>query len=446
MESQSVPDPFASHDEPRTFIKPNPGARTSAIHRSEPLRDASPSEPGTTAVGLNPLVTLANRLLLAVPTLRATRHVADPVALRNQLAQSVREFAAQAATAGIAPERVMAARYVVCTMLDEAAAQTPWGGSGAWAQNSLLTMFHNEAWGGEKVFQLMARLAENTADNRDLLELIYAALALGFQGRYRALENGVAQLEAVCDKLAQIVRQQRGDPPAALAQHWKGEAVQRLAGLSWLPLATTGAVVAVLLVALHLALSGSLSNQSDPLFAAIQGLRLAPPVVAVREAAPVPRLAQFLQADIKAGLVTVRDEVDRSVVTLRGDGLFAPASAALTPEREPLMERIADALALAGGQVLVTGHTDSSPIRSARFPSNWHLSQERASSVRNLLVARKVPAERVTSEGRADSEPVAGNDSAANRALNRRVEITLIALRGPVGARPARAASAPSGK
>ena len=142
----------------------------------------------------------------------------------------------------------------------------------------------------------------------------------------------------------------------------------------------------------------------------------------------------------------MRDEVDRSVVTLRGDGLFEPASAALTPEREPLMERIADALALVGGQVLVTGHTDSSPIRSARFPSNWHLSQERASSVRKLLVARKVPAERVTAEGRADIESVAGNDSAANRALNRRVEITLMALRGPVGARPARAASAPSGK
>ena len=54
----------------------------------------------------------------------------------------------------------MAARYVLCTMIDEAAADTPWGGSGVWGRHSLLAMFHNETEGGEKVFQLMARLAE----------------------------------------------------------------------------------------------------------------------------------------------------------------------------------------------------------------------------------------------------------------------------------------------
>jgi type VI secretion system protein ImpK len=142
--------------------------------------------------------------------------------------------------------------------------------------------------------------------------------------------------------------------------------------------------------------------------------------------APKPRLAQFLQSDVKAGNVAVRDEVDRSVVTLRGDGLFAPASASLMPEREALMGRIADALTQIGGIVLVTGHTDSQPIRTARFPSNWHLSEERAKTVRDLLIARKVDPARVRAEGRADGEPLVANDTPANRALNRRVEITLL--------------------
>ena len=106
--------------------------------------------------------------------------MSDPAALRNSLAQGVRNFVAQAASAGIAPERVMAARYVLCTMIDEAAADTPWGGSGVWARNSLLTMFHNEASGGEKVFQLMARLAEKPDANRDLLPTP-AALPLGVE-------------------------------------------------------------------------------------------------------------------------------------------------------------------------------------------------------------------------------------------------------------------------
>ena len=394
MDPSGITDPFAQFDEPRTFIKPNPGGRTGPPRAPESPRDSGP-DPSAPDTGLNPLVALANRLLLAVTQLRTTRHVSDPAALRNSLAQGVRNFVAQAASAGIAPERVMAARYVLCTMIDEAAADTPWGGSGVWARNSLLTMFHNEASGGEKVFQLMARLAEKPDANRDLLELIYAALVLGFEGRYRVIDNGRAQLEAVRDKLAQILRQQRGDHAPALAQHWQGQAVKRSAALSWLPLAAVAAVAALILVALHLILSISLSDASDPVFTRIQGLRLPPPVSAVAQAAPKPRLAQFLQSDIKAGLVAVRDEVDRSVVTIRGDGLFAPASATLVPEREELMGRIGDALALAGGQVLVTGHTDNTPMRSARFPSNWHLSEERARTVRDLLIARKVPAERI---------------------------------------------------
>ena len=440
MEPSGISDPFAQLDEQRTFIKPNPGGRASALRASEPISDPA-ADIGVPDTGLNPLVSLANRLLLVVTQIRATRHVVDPVGLRNALAQGVRDFVAQAASAGIASERVMAARYVLCTMVDEAAADTPWGGSGVWAGNSLLAMFHNETWGGEKVFQLMARLAEKPDANRDLLELIYAALVLGFEGRYRVIDNGRAQLEAVRDKLAQILRQQRGDHSPALAQHWQGQTARRRVALSWLPLAAVTALAAVVLVAVHVGLSTSLSDKSDPVFGQIQGLRLPPPVVTMAQAAPKPRLAQFMAPDIKAGLVAVRDEVDRSVVTIRGDGLFAPASATLIPEREALMGRIADALALVGGQVLVTGHTDSSPMRSARFPSNWHLSEERAATVRNLLIARKVPAERIQAEGRADSEPLVANDTAANRTLNRRVEVTLMVGRGAAAA--ITAASAP---
>lgn len=430
MEPSAINDPFAQLDEQqRTFIKPNPGGRPGARSleggtntgefTTAPELAAAPDQ------GLNPLVALANKLLLAVPQLRSTRHVDDPAALRNALAQGIRDFATQAAQQGIAPERVMAARYVLCTMLDEAAADTPWGGSGVWARHSLLAMFHNETWGGEKVFQLMARLAEKPEANRDLLELIYCALTLGFEGRYRVIDNGRAQLEAVRDKLAQILKQQRGDYPHALAQHWQGQPVTRKRAYSWLPLAATAALAALVLTGVYLGLALSLGGQSDPVYGQIQSLRLMPPVVAQAQPAPKPRLAQFLQADIRAGLVAVRDEIDRSVVTIRGDGAFAPGSATLLPEREALMQRIADALAQVSGAVLVTGHTDSQPIRSARFPSNWHLSEERARTVRDLLVERKVAADRITAEGRADGEPVVPNDTAGNRALNRRVEVTL---------------------
>jgi type VI secretion system protein ImpK len=280
----------------------------------------------------------------------------------------------------------------------------------------------------------MARLAEDPAQNRDVLELIYAALALGFEGRYRILDNGAAQLEAVRDRLAQILRQQRSDPPKALAQHWQVPPRQQRHGLGGLPLLLSACAAAVGLLVLHLGLAVALGRQSDVVFAQIQNLRLvpaqglaAPPqVLRPPTAAAQPRLAQFLAADIQAGWVAVRDEVDRSVVTIRGDGLFDPGSSSLAAQREALMARIGDALAQLPGQVLVTGHTDSQPIRSARFPSNWHLSEARAGVVRDVLIGRKVSAERIRAEGRADAEPLAANDTPPNRALNRRVEITLM--------------------
>jgi type VI secretion system protein ImpK len=447
MDPNPMDDPFSAIDGQRTFVKPAPGGWPGARQASPEARVA-PAEPDAAGVdhGLTPLLELANRLLLLVPQLRQTRHVADVATLRSALAQGVRDFQTAAQERGIAPERVMAARYILCTMLDEAAADTPWGGGGVWGRHSLLAEFHNEASGGEKVFQLMARLAEKPDANRDLLELIYAAIALGFEGRYRVIDNGRAQLEGVRAKLAQLIRQQRGPYAAVLAQHWQGEPVAEGKALTWLPLALTAAVALLVLGGVYAWLALGLAAQADPVYTRIQGLRLAPPVAAVAQPAAQPRLAVALQADIRAGLVAVRDEVDRSVVTLRGDGLFAPASATLMSEREALLHRVADALVRVGGEVLVTGHTDNTPMRTVRFPSNWHLSEERARSVRELIVAAGVPAERVRAEGRADGEPVAANDTPANRALNRRVEITLLAVTAQA-ARPAQssglAASAP---
>ena len=426
-------DPFASIDTGRTFVMPNPGAPTPGpaagfappLHRGADVV-ADLAAPDT---GLNPLVALANPLLALVPQIRSTSHLADPGALKEQMATGLRDFEAKARAAGMASERVLAARYILCSLLDEAAAGTPWGGSGQWARHNLLVSFHNEAYGGEKVFQLMAKLAEDVPANRDLLELIYAVLTLGFEGRFKVVDGGKAQLEAVRERLAGMLKPARGDYSPALAQHWQGAPQARRLMLSWLPLWVTAAVVSLLLLATYFGLNFGLSGHSDPVFGSIQALRLAPPVPPNPQPAAKPRLAQYLQADIRSGILTVRDEVDRSVVTLRGDGLFEAGSAALSERSEAILTRVAQSLSKVAGQVLITGHTDNQPIRTMRFPSNWHLSQERADVVKDLLQRQGVAANRLRSEGRADGEPVVDNTTPANRALNRRVEVILFVSR-----------------
>lgn len=428
-------DPFGHPPSDRTLVIPNPGARA-ARPAAAAAQGFSFERVELSALdwnaGLNPLVAAANPLLNLVPHLRQAHHP-DPAGLRETLARAVQAFEAKAREVGVLNEHVIGARYALCTFLDETAANTPWGEK-LWAQRSLLVQFHNEAWGGEKFFQLLGKLAEQPAAHRNLLELFYLILALGFEGRYRVVQNGRAQLDAVRERLAQMIIKERGEPARELSPQWQTTATTVRPLHDAVPLWAVAAIAALLLVAIYLGASYALNRHSDPAFAQILGLRVAPPAPLAKptvvEPAKVPdRLQGFLAPEIREGLVVVRDLPDRSIVLIQGDGLFEPASATLAPRVLPLMNRIGDAVASVKGSVLVRGHSDNRPIRSARFPSNWHLSQARAESVAAVLSPRLggLPIE---TEGRAESEPVASNDTPDGRARNRRVEIIVFPAAG----------------
>ena len=441
MSDQDPPaNPFAAFESDRTIIKPSAGRNPRGADAQAPAAAAAPAAvaPAVAApdgsalpahASLNPLVQAAAPLLAAAPRLRALARHPNPAALRDSLAESVRRFEAGARAQGLPNEQVVAARYVLCTLLDEAAANTPWGSSGAWSAQSLLVQFHNEGWGGEKVFQLLTRLAENPSQHRNLLELVYVALSLGFEGRYRVLDNGRAQLDDLRGRLAQMLRGLAGPADRSLSTQWVGLATPPPRLRDGIPLWAVATAAALLLALVFVALRLSLNVQTDATFSTLQGLdaKAARPAPPPPPTAPVPpRLAQLLQPDIAAGLLQVKDQADRSTITVLGDTLFDPGSADVASRSVALFGRVAAALNQMPGHVLISGHTDNQPIRSLRFPSNWHLSKERADSARKLL-ANSVQAVRLTAEGRAETEPVADNGSPEGRARNRRVEILLTA-------------------
>ena len=93
---------------------------------------------------------------------------------------------------------------------------------------------------------------------------------------------------------------------------------------------------------------------------------------------------------------------------------------------EPTLKRIASILRATRGQILVSGHTDNSPISTARFRSNWDLSSARAVSVVHFLITRAaVSPSRITALGVADSRPLVKNATPANQSRNRRVAISI---------------------
>ncbi|QDD90585.1 type IVB secretion system protein IcmH/DotU [Pseudomonas oryzihabitans] len=173
-------------------------------------------------LSLNPLVGAAAPLLSDVVRLRQSYTAEDLHVLKERLAATLRRFEQRALAEGMDSGEVMAARYALCTTVDEAVVTTPWGNAGDWSQVSLLSSFHNETFGGEKFFLLLERLSRNPAKHLALLELLYLCLALGFEGKYRVLPRGMLELEAIRDSLYRQIRQLRGDVPRELSPHWQG--------------------------------------------------------------------------------------------------------------------------------------------------------------------------------------------------------------------------------
>ncbi len=111
------------------------------------------------------------------------------------------------------------------------------------------------------------------------------------------------------------------------------------------------------------------------------------------------------------------------VITMSDLLLFAQGGTTLSEKGLDILRKVAFVLSKLAYRVKIKGHTDSSPISSAMFPSNWELSAARAARVVRLLVNNGVAPQYISAEGYAHYHPVATNDTARGRALNRRVEI-----------------------
>jgi chemotaxis protein MotB len=134
---------------------------------------------------------------------------------------------------------------------------------------------------------------------------------------------------------------------------------------------------------------------------------------------------------IDAGKLSVEVRHGRLVLVLPNDVLFDEGKVALKPDGVAALSEIAATLkTVKDRQFQVIGHTDSTPIKTAAFPSNWELSSTRALAVVKLLVEVGVAPSVLAATGRGEFEPIAPNGNAFTRAKNRRIEIV---LESPVG-------------
>ena len=464
-------DPFAEPDDSeRTVIRPNPGGRRpaspsapagvpaysqpAAQHHSlgygvpQSTAAAAPTAEGKAGespiqlamTGMNRLNAAAATLFALISRIRNRAQHMEPDSLRRNVVAEVRAFESRAIAAAIDPQQVKVARYSICATIDDVVLNTPWGEQSTWAMQSMVGTFHKETVGGDRFYDVLARLEKDPASNIELLEFMYMCLSLGFDGRLRVEQGGVDKHLRIREGLARIIRAQRGPVEQDLSPRWRGVDRPHKALSAWRPVYIAVALIAAILSLMYGGLSYVLGGSSDRLLGQMASIDPGIPAVLSRPAPPPPPppppppeagpdqvevVSGFLEPEIKDGLIKVFEDASKLTILVKGEGMFGSGSDQLLDGYDARIERLAKALVEQPGKIIVVGHSDNQPIKSARFPSNQHLSLARAESVMKSMSQHLDP-DRLTAEGRADKVPIESNDTKEGRAANRRIEIILL--------------------
>lgn len=218
------------------------------------------------------LLVCAEPLLVLAAELRNAVEFADIDALRRRISAEIARFEERAAKAGASAGEITAGRYVLCSLLDETVLTTPWGSRSTWSKQSLLSEYHGETWGGEKVFQLLERILDQPKKYLAVLRLIDACLLLGFEGRYRVIEGGREQLENVRTRLGRQLREYLPAPPDHLAATVETKRKKRSIR-TFVPLWVAFTASGVLLVLLYVFFQLRLHEDLDPALRLISTLQ-----------------------------------------------------------------------------------------------------------------------------------------------------------------------------
>ncbi|MGS2871690.1 type IVB secretion system protein IcmH/DotU [Enterobacter huaxiensis] len=165
---------------------------------------------------LNPMLDAATPLLGMVMRLATMNNQSMPEHLFSQVVTDVQAVGQLLEEQGYEPGVIVSFRYILCTFIDEAALGNGWSNQNEWIKQSLLVHFHNEAWGGEKIFILLERLIREPKRYQDLLEFLYFCFSLGFRGRYKVAAQPQDEFEQIYRRLHHVLHTLRGDAPFPL--------------------------------------------------------------------------------------------------------------------------------------------------------------------------------------------------------------------------------------
>ena len=390
------------------------------------------------APNANPIMRAAGPLLQLLGRLRVALMRASFASLMEQVADAVKFFETDIRSAGISENQANTAKYILCATADDIVQHIPTEDRHVWTQYSMLSRFFGERVGGVRFFEILDHLKTDPLVNYPVLELQHACLALGFQGMHRTSQGGPAALQVIQRNLYETLRRVRPKIMSDLSPHWRGQALASRRQRIKIPVWLVTAVAALLLFACFITLRTWLSRDAEAAaqMAAtlhpIDKIELKRRIIAPPPPPPLPppdritqlqRIRNALGAENTACKMTADQTASFIVIRVCNLILFDPGQATVLEQFKPVASRLAVTLEKEPGKIRVVGHTDNTPIKNVRFPSNFELSIERAKAAAAVLKQGLSDPGRVETEGKGADAPIANNSTPEGRANNRRVEI-----------------------
>jgi type VI secretion system protein ImpK len=164
-------------------------------------------------ISFNPFISASSPLFKLVLELHDENTTKDVNEVREEFVGKINLYNESASKYGIDESEILVTRYILCTFIDELVTTTAFGRNNNWSNNSLLSIFHNETYGGENFFHLLDKFLKTPAKYIHILELMYTCLALGFEGKYRVIDRGQIELNNIKDSLYRQIKIVQGRDP-----------------------------------------------------------------------------------------------------------------------------------------------------------------------------------------------------------------------------------------
>ncbi len=155
---------------------------------------------------INPIIDASTPLMGFMIRVQNLKSVENIAVIRNRVAEEIRSIERELTELKYDKATILAHRYTLCSAIDEFVMGSNLASDGYWSDNSLLSQFHNERWGGEKFFSILNRIMSESHHYLHVLEFMYMLLGLGFEGMYRVRHNGKEELRYIIEEVADIIK------------------------------------------------------------------------------------------------------------------------------------------------------------------------------------------------------------------------------------------------